>query len=119
MRVQLTDVPAVQAKGLLVLVHKLPESPDLQVTAINFGPAPVDETVAIAGAPQNSSGADVLDPKSPALAISAAGGLRLSLKGYEGKKRCGSRDPLRPDHREAPPARRGPEASRRYSGFPR
>jgi trehalose synthase len=82
---QLTDVPAVQAKGLLVLVHRLPESPDLEVTAINFGAAPVDETVAIAGAPQNSSAADVLDPKSPALAISAAGSLRLSLEGYEGK----------------------------------
>jgi hypothetical protein len=82
---QLADVPAVQAKGLLVLVHKLPESPDLEVTAINFGPAPVDETVAIAGAPQNSNAADVLDPKAPALAIGAGGSLRLSLKGFEGK----------------------------------
>jgi trehalose synthase len=82
---QLADVPAVQAKGLLVLVHRLPESPDLEVTAINFGPAPVDETVAIAGAPQNSKAADVLDPKAPAVEVDAGGNLRLSLKGFEGK----------------------------------
>jgi len=82
---QLADVPAVQAKGLLVLVHQLPESPDLEVTAINFGPDPVDETVAIAGAPANSSAADVLDAKAPALAINPDGSLRLSLKGFEGK----------------------------------
>jgi trehalose synthase len=82
---QLADVPAVQAKGLLVLVHDLPESSDLEVTAINFGPAPVDESVAIAGAPQSSSALDVLDPKAPPLAINAGGNLRLSLKGFEGK----------------------------------
>jgi trehalose synthase len=82
---RLADVPAVQAKGLLVLVHELPDSSDLQITAINFGAAPVDETVAIAGAPQGSSGVDVLDPKASPLAISAGGTLRLSLKGFEGK----------------------------------
>ena len=82
---QLTEIPAVQAKGLLVLVHALPDSPDLEVTAINFAPAPVDETVAITGAPQNSNAADVLDPKAPPLAINAGGNLRLSLKGFEGK----------------------------------
>jgi len=82
---QLTDVPAVQAKGLLVLVHRLPESPDLEVTAINFGPAPVDEAVPIAGAPQNSSAADVLDPKAPAVDIVAGGVLRLRLEGFAAK----------------------------------
>jgi trehalose synthase len=82
---QLADVPAVQAKGLLVLVHQLPESPDLEITAINFGSDPVDETVAIAGAAANSSAADVLDAKAPALAIKPDGSLRLSLKGFEGK----------------------------------
>jgi hypothetical protein len=82
---QLADVPAVQAKGLLVLVHQLPESPDLEITAINFGPDPVDETVAIAGAPANSSVADVLDAKAPAGTLDPDGSLRLSLKGFEGK----------------------------------
>jgi trehalose synthase len=82
---QLADVPVVQANGLLVLVHNLPESPDLEVTAINFGPATVDETVAIGGAPPNSNVLDVLDAKAPPLAIDTGGNLHLSLKGFEGK----------------------------------
>ena len=82
---RLADVPAVQSKGLLVLVHELPESSDLEVTAINFGPAPVAEAVAVAGAPQDSNALDVLDPKAQPSAIDAAGKLRLSLKGFEGK----------------------------------
>jgi trehalose synthase len=81
---QLMDIPAVQANGLLVLVHKLPVSADLEVTAINFGSAPVDESVVIRGAPQNSTAIDVLDPKAP-LAISADGHLQLSLQAFEGK----------------------------------
>lgn len=81
----LLDVPAVQAKGLFVLVHQLPESPDLEVTAINFGSAPVAESVVIRNAPQNSRAVDVLDSKAPAAAIDSAGALRLSLAGYEGK----------------------------------
>ena len=82
---QLVDIPAVQAKGLLVLVHELPDSPDLEVTAINFGPAAVDETVAIAGAAADSSAADVLDAKAPPLTINPDGRLRLTLKEFEGK----------------------------------
>jgi trehalose synthase len=82
---RLADVPAVQSKGLLVLVHELPQSSDLEVTAINFGPAPVDEAVAVAGAPQSSNVLDVLDPKAQPSAIDAGGKLRLSLKGFEGK----------------------------------
>jgi hypothetical protein len=81
---QLIDVPAVQANGLLVLVHKLPVSGDLEITAINFGSAPVDERVVILGAPQNSTAIDVLDPKAP-LAIGAQGQLQLRLQGFEGK----------------------------------
>src|SRR6267142_1000766 len=82
---RLADVPAVQSKGLLVLVHELPQSSDLEVTAINFGPAPVDEAVAVAGAPQNSGALDLFDPKAQPSAIDAGGKLRLSLKGFEGK----------------------------------
>ncbi|MFL6601875.1 MAG: maltose alpha-D-glucosyltransferase [Steroidobacteraceae bacterium] len=81
---RLLDIPAVQANGLLVLVHKLPVSADLEVTAINFGSAPVDESVVIRGTPQNSSAIDVLDPKAP-LAISADGHLQLRLQALEGK----------------------------------
>ncbi|MFL6605857.1 MAG: maltose alpha-D-glucosyltransferase [Steroidobacteraceae bacterium] len=82
---RLADVPAVQSKGLLVLVHELPESSDLEVTAINFGPTPVDESVAVAGAAHNSSAADLLDSKLQPAALDADGKLRLSLKGFEGK----------------------------------
>ena len=81
----LVDVPAVQSKGLFVLVHELPESSDLEVTAINFGPTPVNETVGIPGAPQSSDVIDLLNPKAPALQIDAGGSLRLSLGGFEGK----------------------------------
>jgi trehalose synthase len=92
---QLADVPVVQANGLLVLVHNLPESPDLEVTAINFGPATVDETVAIGGAPPNSNVLDVLDAKAPPLAIDTGGNLHLSLKGFEGKALRIKRPPTR------------------------
>lgn len=35
----------VQTPGLLVMVHELPDRRGMQVTALNFGRAPVDETV--------------------------------------------------------------------------
>jgi trehalose synthase len=82
---RLVDVPAVQSKGLFVLVHELPESSDLEVTAINFGSTPVNESVVIPGAPQSSQAIDLLNPKAPALQIDAGGTLRLSLEGFEGK----------------------------------
>jgi trehalose synthase len=82
---RLVDLPAVQAKGLLVLVHQLPESPDLEVTAINFGPTPVSEPVVIHDAAPGSMATDVLDQKAPASAVSAAGSLQLQLGAFEGK----------------------------------
>lgn len=82
---RLIDTPAVRAKGLFVLVHQLPDTTDLEVTAINFGSAPIDETVVVRDAPQNSKVTDVLDPKSPASTIDAGGALRVSLGAYEGR----------------------------------
>ena len=82
---RLVDLPAVQAQGLLVLVHELPEGGGLEITAINFANAPVDETVTIQGAAVNAQALDVLDPKAPALAIDAGNGLRLRLKPYEAR----------------------------------
>jgi trehalose synthase len=82
---RLVDTPAVQSKGLFVLVHQLPDSTDLEVTAINFGSTPVNETVVIRDAPQNSKVTDVLDPKAPASAIDTGGTLQVSLRAYEGK----------------------------------
>ncbi|MCB0147177.1 MAG: maltose alpha-D-glucosyltransferase, partial [Caldilineaceae bacterium] len=42
-------VPAVQAPGLLVMVHALPDGLGTEVTAINFGAGPVDEAVRLEG----------------------------------------------------------------------
>ena len=82
---KLVDAPAVQAKGLFVLVHQLPDTPDLEVTAINFGSAPVDETMVVRGATQNSTVTDVLDNRAPQLMVGAGGTLQVTLGGYEGK----------------------------------
>jgi trehalose synthase len=80
---ELVDVPSVSAKGLFVLVHRLPDGGDLEVTAINFGSTPVQESVAITGAAPGFPTTDVLDAK--ALSLDGAGRLQLKLKGYEGK----------------------------------
>jgi trehalose synthase len=82
---RLVDVPAVRAKGLLVLVHELPENAGLEITAINFSDTPVDETVPIRGAAPSSQANDVLDPSAPKLDIDAAGNLGLRLDAYEAK----------------------------------
>jgi trehalose synthase len=82
---RLADVPAVQAKGLLVLVHELPENAGLEITAINFADTPVDETVSIRGAAPSSKATDVLDPRAPKVDIDAAANLRLQLDAYAAK----------------------------------
>ncbi len=82
---ELVDVPAVHSRGLLVLANQLPDHGGLEVTAVNFGPTPVDESVAVAGVTDGQQAVDVLDPKSPSIKIEAGGRLRLSLKAYEGK----------------------------------
>ena len=82
---RLTDVPFVQAKGLLVLVHELPENGGLEITAINFGDRPVDEGVPIGGAPAHSKAVDVFDPRAPIQDVGSDGSLRLHLNAFEGK----------------------------------
>ena len=82
---RVVDVPAVEAKGLLVLVHELPQTRALEVTAINFANAPVDEAVVIQGASVNALAVDVLDPKAPSLEIGANSSVRLRLKAFEAK----------------------------------
>jgi trehalose synthase len=82
---RLVDVPSVQAKGLLVLVHELPDSAGIEVTAINFAGSAADDTVLIRGAPHDAQALDVLDPHAPALGLGADGSLRLHLQAYEGK----------------------------------
>ena len=82
---RLSDVPDVQAKGLFVLVHQLPDNGGLEVSAINFGAQTVDESIVIHGAGPHASATDVLDPGSPALELATDGGLHLHLNGFEAK----------------------------------
>jgi len=79
------DVPSVRAQGLLVLVHELPQDAGIEVTAINFGREPVDESVIIHGAAAGAKALDVLDPKAGTLAVAEGGSLRLQLGAFEGK----------------------------------
>jgi trehalose synthase len=82
---ELTDVPDVQAKGLFVIVNALPEGGGLEVTAINFGGQPVDETVRIQGAAAGVQAIDALAPGAPATEVGSDGSLRLHLNAFEGK----------------------------------
>jgi trehalose synthase len=77
-------IPNVRSQGLFVLVHELPENGGLEVTAINFGATPVDETLAIAGVTPNSNVRDVLDPQAPPLKIETNGQLSVRLAPYTG-----------------------------------
>lgn len=81
---ELVDIPAVQSKGLLVLVHRLPEAGALEITAINFGTDPVDEIVKVAGAADGQVAADVLDLRTAPIRVGTGGELRLRLTGLAG-----------------------------------
>lgn len=80
---EVVDVPAVRAKGLFVMVNRLPDSSDLEVTLINFGESSIEETVAIKGAVPAMRVSNLLESATSAPAVDAAGGLRVTLKGYE------------------------------------
>ena len=40
-------VPDVKSPGLLAMVHELPDGKGIQVTALNFGATPIDETIVL------------------------------------------------------------------------
>ncbi|MCB0067586.1 MAG: maltose alpha-D-glucosyltransferase, partial [Caldilineaceae bacterium] len=74
-------VPAVQAPGLLVMVHALPDGLGTEVTAINFGAGPVDEAVRLEGV-----GAGILQELlSGALLGEFEGTLHVELGPRQGK----------------------------------
>jgi hypothetical protein len=75
----------VHSKGLFVLVNRLPEHGGTEITVINFGPAPLQDSVTIPDVTAGSTATDVLDPKAATLRIEADGQLRINLKGYEGR----------------------------------
>jgi len=80
---QVVDAPAARTKGLFVLVSRLPDSGDLEVTAINFGGSAIDETVAIKGATPAMKVTGLLGAKASESSLDGAGRLRFGLKGYE------------------------------------
>src|SRR4029434_346975 len=58
------ELPAVQARGLVVMVHRLPSGAGTQVTAVNFGRAAAREAVTLKTAPPGGSVADLLAEKT-------------------------------------------------------
>jgi hypothetical protein len=58
------DLPAVQARGLVVMVHRLPGGAGTQVTALNFGRTAARETVTLATAPPGGAVMDLLAEKA-------------------------------------------------------
>lgn len=79
------DVPEVKAKGLLAMVHELPDGGGIEITALNFGGEAVDEVITVPQAKPGASAVDALNAKAVAVEVSAGGGVRVQLKAYEGK----------------------------------
>lgn len=76
-------IPNVHSKGLLIMAHELPDERGFQVTALNFGPTAIDETIILPGIPA-ASAVDMFSGKS-AGQLNENGQLRVILTGYEGK----------------------------------
>ncbi len=76
-------LPAVTHRSLLVLVHELPVGLQAQVTALNFGPEPVDEIVQL----EHARTGEVVNllTDQPEGTLNEAGNLRVQLGPYEGK----------------------------------
>jgi trehalose synthase len=78
------ELPAVQARGLVVMVHRLPADAGTQVTAVNFGRAAVREAVTIKTAPKDGAVTDLLAEKSLGK-LGAGRRLPLALGRHEGQ----------------------------------
>ncbi len=77
------DLPEVKSKGVVVMVHELPDNKGIQATAINFGREPVKELIDIKAA-KGMSGKDLLTGND-AGKVYASGKYDLSLDALEGK----------------------------------
>ena len=78
------ELPAVQAKALVVMVHRLPDGAGIQVTAVNFGLGAVREAVTLETAPPGGAIADLLAEK-PLGTLGPGGALPLALGPHEGR----------------------------------
>jgi trehalose synthase len=79
---QQTDIPDVTSPSLLVMVHELPDGRGTQVTALNFGPTPIEETVVL----KNVQSGPVVDMINETVEgdLSDNGELVIRLEGFEG-----------------------------------
>jgi trehalose synthase len=79
---QQTLIPDVISPGLLVMVHELPDARGTQVTALNFGPTPIEETISL----PNVQPGLVVDMINETIEgdLSENGELIIRLEGYEG-----------------------------------
>ena len=77
----LVEVPPSQNPGLLVMVHLLPDGLGTEVTALNFGSQPVDETVPVKA--EGSRCQELLGEGEPG-AFDRGKGLRIRLGAWKG-----------------------------------
>lgn len=75
-------VPEVTNPGLLLMVHELPDARGTQVTALNFGPTPLEETIVLSNA-QPGPVTDMLNATVVG-ELSQRGELHIRLDGYAG-----------------------------------
>ena len=79
---QQTMIPDVASPALLVMVHELPDARGTQVTALNFGAEPIEETIVL----PNVQPGPVVDMINETVEgdLTATGELLIRLEGYEG-----------------------------------
>jgi trehalose synthase len=80
---QQLEVPAVKAAGLVVMVHRLPANKGIEVTALNFGKTPIQESVAIEAVTADAGVTNLLEEKSAGKL--AGKRLALSLAPHQGQ----------------------------------
>jgi trehalose synthase len=76
-------VPEVISRGLLVMVHELPDMRGTQITALNFGADPIEETISLA--PLASSAIVDMISEEVVGDLSEEGECMIKLAPYEGK----------------------------------
>ena len=76
-------VPAVASPGLLVMVHELPDTGQIQATLINFGAEPVEAVVPLGG-PAGGRVSDLLTGAAVGM-LTPGGDLAVTLPGHSGR----------------------------------